>query len=195
VIDPRASFVAGIENVILEEAQRAAAAAAAAPTGREAAGKTIAAIVLAVAAVEAQSGTWAALFKGDYGVDDVVLRSWRRRSPDQIVKDIVKRVEPSSTVGRNKWHQHLVALVRLRNVCAHYYPEFLLPGTWPPLIEPYVKNGTFTVVGDDTMDWTSRILVPRTAAAAVEYALEAMTQFTSAAWKDPTREPGLGGAA
>lgn len=58
-------FVAGLENVILEEARNAARLATSVSTPREAGCKSIAAITLAVAAVEAQLGTWAAIFRED----------------------------------------------------------------------------------------------------------------------------------
>src|SRR2546430_924900 len=65
---------------------------------------------------------------------------------------------PPKSVGELLSFQRLSAIVELRNHVAHYFPEFRVPGTWPDRLEPYIKNHTLTPVGDDTMDWTSRLI-------------------------------------
>ena len=176
-------FVVGLENVILEQAREAARLATMASTPREAGGKSIAAITLAVAAIEAQLGTWAAIFREDYSIDAATLQRWRTRGPQDITKDILSRLDPPVQTGNLDWYRALCAIVEIRNHAAHYFPEFRQPGTWPPRIRPYVANGTITPVGDDTMDWTSRLFVGSVANQCVEHARKVMCEFQATAWR------------
>jgi hypothetical protein len=183
--DTKPIFVAGLEDIIQEEAARAAHMARTAKTSREAGGKAIAAIVLAMAAVEAMIDTWTALFKNDYGVEKNTLNTWRGKGLHEIIKDILSRLKPPVAVGTLGWYQRLSAFVELRNHCVHYYPEFRQTGTWPERLEPYIRNGSIRPIGDDTMDWTARLLVPSVAQQAVDCAREVMEQFFSTAWRQP----------
>ncbi len=103
-------------------------------------------------------------------------------TPD-IVKDIFSRLKPPRTLGELASFQRLSAIVELRNHVAHYFPEFRKPGTWPERLLPYIQNGTLRPVGDDTMDWTSRLLVGDVAVHVVSYATEFMREFAASAWR------------
>jgi hypothetical protein len=140
-------------------------------------------ILLAVAAIEAQTGIWASIFRTDYQIDHHTLRQWRRRGPQDIMKDILARLKPPITVANVTWYTHLCAVVTLRNHVAHYFPEFRIPGTWPDELKGYITNGTFRPTDDDTMDWTSRILVAPVASQVVGYAREIMEGFAGIAWR------------
>ena len=176
-------FVAGLESLLLAEAAEASRLATTATTPREEGAKAMTSILLAVAAIEAQTGIWATIFGVDYQIDHHTLRQWRRRGPQDIMKDIFTRLKPPIPVATVTWYTHLCAVVALRNHVAHYFPEFRTPGTWPDELKGYITNGTFRPTGDDTMDWTSRILVAPVSSQVVDYAREIMDGFVSIAWR------------
>jgi len=176
-------LVAGLESLLFDEAVEASRLAATATAPREEGAKAMMSIILAVAAVEAQTGIWAAIFGTDYQIDSHTLRRWRRRAPQDILKEIFARLKPPITVANVTWYNHLCAIVALRNHVAHYFPEFRTPGTWPDALKGYITNGTFRPTGDDTMDWTSRILVAPVSSQVVDYAREIMDGFVSIAWR------------
>lgn len=179
-------FAMGLEDLIQEEAARAAQMALTAETTAEACGKAVTAIVLSMVAVETMIGTWTALFQDAYGIDQSTVKTWRRKGSHKTIKDILSRLQPPIAVGALGWYQRLSAFVALRNHCVHSYPQVRQAGTWPALLEPYIQNGAIRPIGDSTMDWTARLLVPTVAQQAVDCAKGVMDQFFSLAWKKPT---------
>ena len=61
-------LVAGFEDILLDQAEAALARALAADTPRVDGAHSMAAILLAVAALEAQVGIWAAVFRDERGI-------------------------------------------------------------------------------------------------------------------------------
>lgn len=178
-------FIAGFEEILLAEAETAATAASVADRPNLAGAKAMTAILLSVAAVEALVGTWSALFRNDYGIDQDTLGRWRRIGIPDIIKDILGRRHPPILVKEVKWFNGLCAITTLRNHVAHYSPEFRAPGTWPEEIAGIVTSRLLRPEGDESMDWTSRLLVGSVALQVVVYARTARDGFMELAWRKP----------
>jgi hypothetical protein len=103
---------------------------------------------------------------------------FRRRPANEVVKAIIRNRTPEATFDGNGWYRDLTALHELRNHVVHYYPEKMETGTFPDRLAPHVgAKATFKPVGDETMDWTSRLIVKSVALKAVKVAAAATKAF------------------
>lgn len=172
-------FIAGFERVLLDEAAASARAAASAATPAGQGAKSIACVLLAVAAVEAAVYTWAAQHAARYQFDATAIAEWRRMGVHLVIKQIFGRFRPPVSVASLGWYNGLCCAVELRNHIAHYFPEARRPGTWPDSLKGCVTGKSFVPGGDDTMDWTSRLYVPAVAEQVATVARDAIAGFES----------------
>jgi len=171
-------FVSGIDRLLLDFASRAVSAARRATEPWDHGGDSITAIILSAAAVEAHVGEWVAVPENKKRLEETEIKRWKeeRWPVYEIVKGVLSRLNRPNT-GHFQWYKRLRALCELRNLAVHYYPEHRLVGTWPKAIEPYVHDHTIEPAGDDSMDWTSRILVSSVAEQAYCIACDAIRGF------------------
>jgi hypothetical protein len=176
-------FITGFETVLSSEAARAAIEAAAETNPSVQAGKVLSTILLSVAAIEATVGIWTAFYGSGYGVDDRTLREWRGTSAPLVMKDILSRLKPPVAVKDVSWYTGYCAIVVLRNHVAHYFPELRAPGTWPDELKGYITGRLLIPGGDDSMDWTSRLLIPSVANQVIAHGRAVIQGFVEVAWK------------
>jgi len=174
-------FVAGIDRLLTEQAEKAAARAGRSQKPWTHGGHAITAIILAAAGVEAHVGEWLARppNRGRFTPDE--LADFRRQPANEVIKGIIKMRTPTFDFNTPVWYRDLVALHQLRNHVVHYYPEKMETGTFPQGLVPHVgRNTTFRPIGNESHDWTSRLIVRSVALKAVKVAKEAQAQFDAA---------------
>ena len=172
-------FIEGIDRLLLDFAEQSAKeSAGVADTPWEHGGRSVTAIILAAAAVEAHVGEWLAEHGEAEGISKAKRDEWASStlSVADIIKQIFREMD-RPTVGSVPWFDELKALSTLRNHVVHYYPMHREPGTWPEKLAPYIVNGTLLPGGDDGMDWTSRLLVSSVARQALKLAESAIKGF------------------
>jgi hypothetical protein len=172
-------FIEGIDRLLLDfSGRRVAAAREVTDDPWVHGGESATAIVLAAAAVEAHVGEWLAEHGKAAGIAADTSEAWidKHLSVANIVKNIFKHLDGPS-VGNLRWYDGLRALCELRNHVVHYYPKRRKPGKWPKRLRPIIKNHTLEPAGDESMDWTSRLLVASVAEQALCLATEGIRGF------------------
>ena len=185
-------FVSGIDALLLHCAMHEVERSNAAEYRWDHAGHAISAIVLATAAVEAHIGEWLVKPAARTHFTAEESSRWRNASlpATKVCKTIVHKLHPAYDFSTAQWYFRLCGLYELRNSIVHYYPDHLPVGTWPDRLEPYVTCHVFDPGGDETMDWTSRMLLASVASQATEIAREAFHEFDQLLLVLPEVSPG-----
>jgi hypothetical protein len=176
--DPTVGHVSGINRLYTFMLGQAVSAAGTSEQGWHQTGHSMVAVILAAAAFEAHLGEFlgAPGFRRKFAED---LAVWRKRPPrpHEALKTILKGLGVAGVSGL-PWYQELRCLLELRNHVAHYYPEPRPVGSFPEKIEATcIRKKILSPVGDNTMDWTSRLFVPSVAEQAAGIALSAIQEF------------------
>jgi len=175
--DRPSGFVAGINRLLVYFAGVAVGSAHSASEDWDVAGYSIVGIIVSAAAVEATVGEYLALPQNrSFFASD--LEQWKQSMPrtHEIIKSIVTK-RSGKKVGDLAWYDRMRCLFELRNKVVHYYPEFRLAGTFPAELEACISKKAIHPGGDDSMDWTSRLLVPAVAGQAALIAQQAIDGF------------------
>lgn len=168
--------VGGYDLVLLEEAWRGATRAQAALEGGrtgEEAGAAAATILCSSAACEARLSEYLAhseFAHGDLPKELLQVRS--NSNAREQWRDLLKYVRPSFDLGTSAEYLRLGCLFRLRDLVAHRNARTRLLDSWPPEIEPCIKQGTIPVRKAENADWTSVVFVAEVAAWAADVARE-----------------------
>lgn len=168
-------FVTGLDRLLRERAEGAASAAADDQEPWEHGGHVLLAIILAVASIEAHVGEWLGEADNRKHFTAAELKKFRRQAGYEVAKSIICKRHRSYDFNDCEWYRRLNALYELRNHVAHYYPEKRNTGTFPKDLNQYLR--IFETAGDDSMDWTSRLIVRRNAEVALEIVDESWSQF------------------
>jgi hypothetical protein len=140
------------------------------------AGPSLAAIILCAAAVEAHVGEWLAFEPQRSTIRPKVLASGQTSRFHDVIKSIVREAA-GVTLGGEPWFARLRCLFHLRNALLHYYPEPRQRGSFPDKLLGCVTGKQLVPGGDDSMDWTSRLMLPDVAGQAAGIAHEAIDEF------------------
>lgn len=149
-----------------------------AETDTDRGGHSLSAIILAVASVEATVGEWFAIAKGR-GELPGELAEYGELPRDRIT-DTMKDAILASTghnTGEMVWFDRLRCLFELRNQLVHYHPQPRKRGQFPQPLDDCIRKKMISPGGDETMDWTSRLLLPGVAGQACDIAREARNRF------------------
>jgi hypothetical protein len=176
--DAIVGHVSGINRLYTFMLGQAVSAASTSEQAWHQTGHSIEAVILAAAAFEAHLGEFlgAPGFRRKFAED---LEAWRKRPPrpTEALKTILKGLGVADISGL-EWYQELTCLFELRNHVAHYYPEPRPAGSFPEKIQANcIGKNILSPVGDNTMDWTSRLFVPAIARRAADIALSAIREF------------------
>ena len=176
--EPIVGHVSGINRLYTYMLGQAVSAAHSSRRDWDQTGHSMAAVILAAAAFEAHLGEFlgAPGFRRMFAKE---LEAWRKRPPrpTEALKAILKGLGIAD-VTPLRWYQELRCLFELRNHVAHYYPEPRPVGSFPERIEATcIQKQILTLVGDNTMEWTSRLFVPSIATQASSIALSAIREF------------------
>lgn len=156
--------VGGYDQILLEEASRAALRAKrASRTGklRLEAGAAAAAILCAAASCEARVSEYIAhaefLGGGPLPPELEQIRSrWDAREQWNL---LLAYCAPSYELGSSREYLALGCLFQLRDHVAHRHARLALTGTWPKKLEACVRQGTIPVRQAKGADWTSAVFV------------------------------------
>lgn len=168
------TFILGVHQA---QAQAAAAGPQTSTSAWVAAGHSLTAITVAAAAVEASVGEYlAAPANRKFFAPENEQWSTSLPRPPQVIKTILKK-RLDMEVGSLIWFDRLTCLFELRNALVHYRPGPRPLGTFPEGLDACVRKHALKPSGDDTMDWTSRLLTPEVAGQAAGIALAAINAF------------------
>jgi hypothetical protein len=176
----RASWVSGIDRLLAQRARAEVALASDGDPTSEPAGHAVAAIVLAVASIEAHIGEWLALPANGGSFTPDELDGLRWKPGYKIALTILKKRKAGKSYSSEGWYRRLRGLYQLRHHVAHVSPEKRDTETFPPKLAPYIADGTFKPAGEVGMDWTSRLVVKSVAEQAVTIAEKAASAFDAA---------------
>jgi len=178
--DKRSGWVAGINRLLLYFSGLAVGRAQSGARDSDVAGDSIAAIVASAAAVEATVGEFLAYPKNE-SFFAAEVEEWKKGlpRPHDVIKTIVRK-KTSRDVGALIWYDRMRCLFELRNVLVHYWPQIRAAGTFPDELADCIRKHALEPSGDDSMDWTSRVLVPDVAAQAASIAQAAIDGFLDA---------------
>ena len=166
--------IGGYDRVLLDEAKRSAERARVALEGGrsgEEAGATASAILCSSAACEARVSEYLAheeLMKGP--LDEALSQIRSNRNAREQWRDLLRHVAPQFEAGRSTEYQQLGCLFRVRDLVAHRNARARELDTWPPLIEPCVRQGRIPVRDAQNADWTSVLFVAEVASWAASVA-------------------------
>jgi len=177
VPDPKIGWVTGINRLLVYFSGVAVAGAEGSGRDWMVAGYSVAAIVVSAAAIEATVGEFLAYPKNQT-LFKVEIDEWSRTLPRpyEVVKTIVRK-KAGKDVGTLVWYDRMRCLFELRNLLVHYRPQARPVGTFPPELADCVRKHGLEPSGDDSMDWTSRVIVPDVAAQAAAIAQAAIDGF------------------
>src|SRR6266550_5521368 len=177
VPDKRSGWVAGINRLLLYFSGLAVGRAQSGARDWDVAGHSIAAIVASAAAIEATVGEYLAYPKNQ-NLFAAEIEEWRKGLPRayEVIKTIVRKTT-GRDVGTLVWYDRMRCLFELRNLFVHYRPQIRAVGTFPDEITDCIRKHSLVPSGDDSMDWTPRLLVPDVAAQSAAIAQAAIDGF------------------
>lgn len=185
VPDPRSGWVAGINRLMVYTSGKSVGRARSETGEWDVAGDCLLAIVAAAASVEATVGEFLAYPKNQalYATE---IEEWRKGlpRPHDVIKVIIRKTS-GRDVGTLVWYDRMRCLFELRNSLVHYRPQIRAVGTFPEELGNCVRKRALIPGGDDTMDWTSRVLVPEVAAQAGDIAQAAIHGFLDEVERTP----------
>ena len=175
--DPPSGFVAGINRLLVYFSGLAAGSALRSTEPWDVAGYTIASIVASAAAVEATVGEYLAYPKNQVFFAGEI-EQWNKSLPRpyEMIKTIIRK-RTGRDVGEMQWYDRMRCLFEVRNQLVHYRPLVREVGTFPDELQDCIRKHVITPGGDETMDWTSRLLVPSVAGQAAAIADAAIHGF------------------
>jgi hypothetical protein len=170
-------FVTGIDRLLVYFSGLAVGSAHRASIEWDVAGYSIAGIVASAAAVEATVGEYLAI-PANESCFASEIEEWKKSLPRpyDVMKTIIKK-RSGKDVGPLRWYDRMRCLFELRNHLVHYRPQIRAVGTFPDDLQDCIRKHAITPGGDDSMDWTSRLLLPDIAAQAARIAQEAIHGF------------------
>jgi len=177
VPDKQLGWVAGINRLLLYASGLAVGRAMSGTLDWDIAGDSASAIVLSAAAIEATVGEVLAYPKNQ-ALFATEIEEWSTSIPRpyQVIKTIIRKTS-GTDVGTLVWYDRMRCLFELRNLLVHYRPQIRPVGTFPDEITDCIRKHMLKPSGDDSMDWTSRLLVPAVAAQASSIAEAAIHGF------------------
>ena len=177
VPEKRSGWVAGINRLLVYFSGLSVGRAQSGAQDWDVAGDSIAAIVASAAAVEATVGEYLAYPKNQT-LFVAEIEEWKKGLPRpyELIKAIVRK-KTGRDVGTLLWYDRVRCLFELRNLLVHYRPQIRAAGTFPDELADCVRKHALHPSGDETMDWTSRLLVPTVAGEAASIAQAAIDGF------------------
>lgn len=170
--------VSGYDQVLVEEAERAASRAQSALEKRDSgaeAGAAAAAILCSSAACESRLSEYLAHYEFASGpLPEELRRVKSNRNARQQWRDLLRFLRPDFDLGTSAEYRRLGCLFQLRDLVAHRNAKAIPLDTLPEGIEPCVRQRVIPVRRAENVDWTSIIFVAEVARWSARVAREWM---------------------